>query len=159
YAIEFLWLALNSAGDSLPSWHKGSLSVPDVEMKTGVAGRLPLSLLATPKAHAVSKIMTLRVCTFNVNTLDPKRGDIVPGFLREQAQWHGFDILFLQETRTRQSNMIQSQTHVRITAAAQQGVGGVEIWLLRRHVNNSRLIFDAKAIQVVIAEPQLLILK
>ena len=135
------------------------MTVQSVAQKTGLKGRLPRQLSETQVFQTQIKTLRLAVGTFNVNTLDPKRGDLVPSFLREQVQWHGIDIFFLQETRTRQSCMVQSQTHVRVAVAANKGVGGVETWLLRRHVHNDRALFDPKTVQVLVAESQLLILK
>ena len=159
YAIEFLWMTFQCTESNLPGWNQSCLTVPDIARRVGLEDRLPRQLSVAPLLQAQTRMMTLAVGTFNVNTLDPKRGDVVPSFLREQVQWHGIDILFLQETRTRQSCMVQSSTHVRIAAAANKGVGGVETWLLRRHVNKDRALFDAKTVQVLLAESQLLILK
>ena len=81
--------------------------------------------------------LNLRVATFNVRSLQLK-GERFAGmtaYLRRQCVDRKIDIVCLQETRVRESQIIYSQDYVRFTAAGDtQGQGGTEIWI-SRHQN------------------------
>ena len=73
----------------------------------------------------------LTIASFNVRSLgddrDPYQG--LAAFLRRQFGHKGVDIVCLQETRVRQSQVLMSQDFVRFLAAADNGRGGVEVWI------------------------------
>ena len=54
-------------------------------------------------------------------------------YLRKQLQQYNIQVTCLQETRARQDAMIESHTHIRLVAAAAEGRGGTEVWLLKRN--------------------------
>ena len=160
YAIEFLWMLFQHQGPTtLPQWNDSSLQIPALHSEHGLPGRVPRQLVEPAESSITLKSVKLKVATFNVTTLDPKRGDLIPGYLREQLEWYGIEVLFLQETRTRESQLVQSQTHYRYTSAASQGIGGVETWLLRKHPTTNRLLFEKQHVQVLYATNQILIIK
>lgn len=160
-AIEHAWIFFQSQGDepSLPSWDDQVLVLPPVQQEQGIEGRLPLAFRRHENEKFVLKPLALSALTFNVNTLLPKAGNVMVGFLREQLSAHGFYIAFLQETRARASNVVRSSTHARIVSAAVSGHGGTEIWLLRRHPTQQFELFDLTKLIVLHASPEVLMVK
>ena len=134
------------------------LAIPTLQARQGVKGRLPKSLLERDSETLADKRLSLFFATYNVFTLDKHAGHFV-GYLREQVQAHGIDVLFLQETRSKKSNMILSQTHIRIISESANGKGGTEIWLLRAGPANRGRGFDHAQVQVLHADAETLILK
>ena len=122
-AIEHAWIFFQSQGDdpSLPSWDNQVMHLPPIQQEQGIEGRVPLAFQRHEKEQYVLKPLPLSALTFNVNTLLPKAGNVMVGFLREQLSAHGFYITFLQETRARTSNVVRSATHARIVSAAVSG--------------------------------------
>ena len=45
-------------------------------------------------------------------------------YMREQLEAHGSDVATLQETRTKSSQLVQANSHIRVTSAAQDGKAG-----------------------------------
>ena len=76
-------------------------------------------------------LVEITVASFNVRSLgndsDPYQG--IAAYLRRQFGHKGVDIVCLQETRVRTSQVIISQDFVRFLAAAENGNGGVELWI------------------------------
>ena len=80
---------------------------------------------------AIAKV-TLKVLTANVRTLkgvssDPSLSDKID-LLARQFDDENYDVVALQETRCRDSFTTLKGNYLRLTAAANHGQGGVEIW-------------------------------
>ena len=101
-------------------------------MHEDLAEKLPQELLKPPATTSVMKQLKIFAATYNVATLGKGSGGFVH-YLRQQAEMHGLDLLFLQETRSRKSQMVLSKSHIQITSEAINGVGGLELWLARSH--------------------------
>ena len=159
-AIEHFWWYFVSIGNrsDLPHMHDDMVMPPRVPVSMDVEARIPPILLEAMQNNLeVEKKCKFFLVTYNVGTLGPKDGGVKIQYLREQLEAHEVTIACLQETRARSSQMITSRTHVRITSAASQGHGGVEIWLLRTSRTN-RMLFDSKKVQVHLSQPEILIL-
>ena len=162
-AVEFLWMLFSPFSDqtcvTLPQWDGSVIQSGELQQAAGTSHRLPPSLLDDRGSKVIMKPIELTVATYNVNTLDSKKGGTTIGFLREQILWHDIDVMFLQESRTKTTQLAQSDTHYRATAAADQGQGGVETWLLRSRRRSGEQLFDRHSVHALIAEPELLLLK
>ena len=77
--------------------------------------------------------LQLRCVTYNVRSLKEDgqlMGLGITAFLRSQLEGRHYDIVFLQETRARQSCIQETADYRRfISASTPQGHGGTEIWL------------------------------
>jgi len=62
----------------------------------------------------------------------------------------------LPETRARTSGMIVSDTHIRLVAACENGMGGTEIWLAKRTSNGWVLGIKQSDVLALLSEPELL---
>ena len=165
-AIHWLWWALSFPETTLhlPASDGADIfysplqiaSTSDVKKNTAFRSRL------APAEKQMTRRLELHLVTYNVGTLR-QRGKysptLMPKYLREQIAAHEIHILFLQETRANVSSLFQSDTHIRLVAAAENGRGGVEIWLLRRHPKTQRLLCHANQIVVLLAEAEILIAK
>ena len=80
--------------------------------------------------------------------------------LREQAEYYGFHVIGLQETRTVLDDPCDSN-FVRLTSASQGGVGGCELWLARSQPygrnGDTPCYFQRQYAQVVHADEQILL--
>ena len=160
YAIEHFWWYFVSIGSrsDLPHMHNCTVTCPKVPVSMNVEAKIPPILFEALQSNpAADKKRSLFIVTYNVGTLGPKDGGVKIQYLREQLEAHEVTIACLQETRARSSQMITSRTHIRVTSAASQGHGGVEIWLLRTSRLN-RMLFDPKKVQVHLAQPEILML-
>ena len=127
-AIDFFWLFCKQGGQMYPPLSNGSLVLQPLEAETGIQGRVPAVLHEEqPKMNDQVKLK-LKVATYNVTSLRGKKCKYI-NYLREQTASHQIDVLFLQETRSPKSQLVTSSTHVRVSAAAEGGHGGVETWL------------------------------
>ena len=91
----------------------------------------------TPQATITSDVvLQLRCITYNARTLKDngeQAGIGVTALLRAQLTDKQYDIIFLQETRTRQSRVQETSDYRRyISAANATGGGGTEIWLSKK---------------------------
>ena len=102
-----------------------------MEVRSGVDGRLPRGLLTKEDNAVKAKKFRLFAVTYNVASLDQRRKPFAAQYLREQAEAHEVDLLFVQESRSRQTQMVISQSFFRIQVAADQGQGGLELWMAR----------------------------
>ena len=159
--IENFWWVFTELDEpsDLPRMHAGSLTTGCLDPPPGTHQRLPQKLLDEEGAvKFVDKYLKISILTFNVTSLHPGRGMQHVVYLREQLAACGHHIVCLQETRARSSQLVVSQTHFRITSAAEGGKGGVEIWLMR--AAKSGVQFVAKdSIRVLYATRGILILK
>ena len=161
YPIESFWLFFQQLSNGQRLLQQTTLTLPGVHIGGPASERLPDSLLRPvddSQEHVQTKL-SLFSATYNVLTLGEKAGGLFVQYLREQASAHCLDILFLQETRTRADQLIVSETHLRYTAAAQDGVGGVEIWLARSQAANGKPLFAQTQTQVLFASHQVMLLK
>ena len=80
--------------------------------------------------------------------------------LREQAEYYGFHVIGLQETRTVLDDPCDSN-FVRLISASQRGVGGCELWLARSQPygrnGDTPCYFQRQYAQVVHADEQILL--
>ena len=156
--IEFLWMVFQKDRKICPVADSSAIVLPPLSRKHGVEERLPQSLFEASPGTFSEKKLSLFCATYNVFTLGKQAGNFV-GYLRDQVQAHGIDVLFLQETRSKKSSMVLSQTHIRIVSEAVHGKGGTEIWLLRATTSNRGKGFVPEQVQVLLADPEMLILK
>ena len=159
FPIEYFWLFFQHLTNDRMLIQNQVLRLPGAHIGGTVSERLPAALVAQPRHEPTYKIWQLFLATYNVLTLGPKTGGIFVQYLREQVSSHGLDILFLQETRTRREQLVVSESHLRYTAAAHEGVGGIEIWLARVHARTGKPLFLKTETQVFHASPQIMLLK
>ena len=159
FPIESFWLYFRRLENGINLIRETKLCLPGVHIGGEAIDRLPESLVKLPVRESWWKKLNIYAATYNVMTLGPRAGNLFAQYLREQAVAHGLDILFLQETRSRQDQLVISATHYRYAAAAQDGVGGVEIWLARERQKSGHIAFDKATTQVLHATPQCLLLK
>ena len=163
--LEWLWLRLVPSTESEQSF-------PTITAHRVVADCSPplvSSNEAFPQLLRPEQVMEERrkeICfglaSYNVGSLlKPTNGrpdGMAPQeYLRRQAQAHGLSCLMLQETRARQSGMIESTTHLRLIAEAANGQGGTEIWIAKLDDKERKTGVSAKDVLVLAAEPQLLL--
>ena len=161
-AIELLWLAVLPCQEqeALPQASAHHLPFGVFQQETGTHGRLPEELLCPGKVFATAqKRLCLSTVSYNVSTLQPKKGGVFVAYLRAQLTAAKIHITFLQETRSRESNLVVSESHLRVVAAAEQGKGGIEIWLLRKDPDTGRICFDKHDIRVLFAAPGLMFVR
>ncbi|CAE7471111.1 unnamed protein product [Symbiodinium sp. CCMP2592] len=93
---------------------------------------VPAEAAALTDAH-----LALRLVTINVQTLEEDGHKNLPGrtpYIRAQLHEQGATFIGLQETRSKRTETIVSQTHLRYTSAADaSGNLGVELWISRHH--------------------------
>lgn len=164
FPIEQLWIVLQTDDEShvLPPVPGNQVILTSLEQAKGVAGRIMPSLLADQDAkEATNEVFKQKwnLLTYNVSSLQPRKSAFYVTYLRQQIAKAGYEVSFLQETRCRESQMLTSQSHYRLTSAAEAGRGGVEIWSLREKEPDCRTGFRKELIQVLHAEPQVLIAK
>jgi len=126
------------------------------------------SVLAAPDpmqvplaSQAAAEPLAIRLVSANVLTLRPAEEALsADGFTTRRLQlesiFHGLKVLAagLQETRTKRSLVREGRTHIMLSAEAEPtGNYGVELWLARTFVVDSRDIF------VVVSEPRRLVAK
>ena len=144
FSLDHFWLVFTpfSQQTDMPPWLEGKLC-PLEPHATAVCDRIPTCLVDTlqPQAETKEWPVHLRLVTYNVGTLGTKATQVKVQYMREQLEAHGCDVAMLQETRARSSQMVQSGTHIRVTAAAKDGKGGTEIWLLRTHPKSGSTLF------------------
>ena len=99
--------------------------------------------------------------TYNVGTLADKSNKherlSSQEYLREQCIAHGINVLFLQETRARSSNVVESATHTRYISRGQNGNGGTEIWIAKKNAQGRGTGATSRDVLILHAEPELLI--
>ena len=105
------------------------------------------------------KKLQLSAITYNVSSLQQNKGSYFVSYLRTQADTCEYDIVFLQETRSKQSQLTTSQSHFRLSAAAENGKGGSEIWLLRNRQSDGRKIFAKEHVRVLHASSEVLVVR
>ena len=90
----------------------------------------------SPKLPTQETVLQLRCLTYNARTLKDNgemTGMGVTALLRAQLTDRQYDVIFLQETRARESRVQETSDYSRyISAASEQGGGGTEIWLSKR---------------------------
>lgn len=159
-AIEMLWWFFSGFDEtgSLPECHGGWLQIKPMEDTTGP--QLPPRFVKEQEATVMRMVkLRLAAVTYNVSSLQQKKGSYFISYLRSQADACEYETVFLQETRSRASQLVQSQTHFRLTSAASEGRGGVEIWLLRSRASDGKTVFHKQDFCVVHATPEILIVK
>lgn len=159
--VEVLWIFFDQlrAKPTFPCVEDNHLVLPPMEVRSGVDGRLPGGLLTKEDNAVKAKKFRLFAVTYNVASLDQRRKPFAAQYLREQAEAHEVDLLFVQESRSRQTQMVISQSFFRIQVAADHGQGGLELWMARTDPRTKGQIFERAHINVLHAEAELLIVK
>ena len=147
-SIEHFWLYFTGMNSSreLPAFEEGKLRVVRISPLPGGRVPVPEQMLQMQSSDLESRDrkVNLFLCSYNVGTLAPREPGVKIQYLREQLDT---------------SQMVTSATHVRVTSAANSGVGGTEVWLLRRMRKSGVTLFDPKQVQVYVALPEVLILR
>ena len=123
--LDSLWMCCGKADDAYPTIANGKVILPRYGRDSGLEGRLPAAVLpdqATPRIEI--KTVKLSAITYNVQSLGTRAGPGQVQYLREQLAYGRYEIAFLQETRTKHSNMIVSDSHIRLCSEAENGKGG-----------------------------------
>lgn len=160
--IEWLWMFVRKEDRQgiLPVCKDSSFILPPLCRKMGVQGRLPPKLLKMNDSPLeVDKKLQLSVLTYNVASLQTHKGQMQVAFTREQVQAHELHVACFQETRSKSSNLVISNTHYRIVSAAHAGKGGLETWLLRRRPKTGETFFEKSQIVVLFAHPEMLLVR
>ena len=164
--IELLWLYVQSAfmDDSYPE-------LEDEELRSDVVFS-PVDkreVLLQPVVEGLHQTVVgeakidLGVLTYNVGSFFAVRqtGSFLGRceYIRQQLVSHGVHIACFQETRSKQTGVFPSATHFRFVAAANNGRGGCEIWLLRMLKGTSKQLLRKEDVIVHWDAPELLILQ
>ena len=99
----------------------------------------------------VAKTATLKLATANVGTFT-YQGDLVNASenykvndLLQQCLEHEFDLIGVQETRSRSSQHVQNGPFARLISAGRRGQAGVELWVNEQQISQKfGFPFDAK---------------
>lgn len=165
FGIESFWFwltcQLNRGSNIFPCVRNESIVTADLFPRPDLKQCLPDLLLqhGQERSHFRYGLFSLYVCSYNVATLGQKAGGVYVRFLREQAWAHQLDVLFLQETRSKESQMVLSQTHIRLVSAAAKGVGGLETWLRRASGQKEIKGFEVQDTHVLLSEPEIFLVK
>ena len=139
FALRWLWLLARLAQpdcQELPPREGDNLLLPDRAQLSGLPGQVPwtfgygenVNLVTTDKLS-----FDLKLVTFNVRSLkDPVPEPFTFGshtLLEAQLVDLGIEVIGLQETRSRQSCMTSSKHFEKFNSAANQGHGGVALWI------------------------------
>lgn len=156
--LDSLWLYMGNQSEAYPSISNGKLVLPEYGQDSGLEGRLPPAVLPDPTPHTTDiKTVKLSAITYNVQSLGARAGPGQTQYIREQLAHGGYEIAFLQETRTKHSNMVVSDSHIRLCSEARNGKGGTEIWLLRHHGASTKELFPKQSIQVLYSDSEIII--
>ena len=163
-SIQWLWFIASgiSAPPDLPIAEDGTFSCVQPQKIDAPTDKFPT--ISVPEVQGEVIHFQLGILTYNVGTLGngTKATHMwQPVYLRDQLQAHQAHIVCLQETRARESTLIESTTHIRLISAANKGQGGTEIWLLKTTKPDvgAKMLIRAQDITVVHANPELLIAK
>ena len=159
YGLEFLWIRFAKTTHGARLAGHDCLCLPRVDIGGPVEKRLPKAVYDHRVESTGMKKFDLTMVTYNVQTLSKKAGGMFVQYLRDQAASHQIDVLFLQETRSKKSQLVVSSTHFRYVAAAENGVGGLETWLARSVEGHRRTLFSKEQVQVLKATNQVLLIK
>ena len=157
-AIEWAWATMDHyvRPGQVPDFYGGSLHWDDVRQAEYIPW-LHLPTQVEPHRDNQTQVDFMMV-SYNVSTLkQPARA----ANLRQQFHHYGIMLAGLQETRTKEDDIPDSTYYIRIIAAAQQGVGGCELWCAR-HLpfgcqGQEKIYITRDRLQVIYTDPQLLI--
>ena len=158
-SIENLWWQFVRSDEncSLPSIGARAISAKRLDVPLEEDARLPHRLLQPQVTMPhIDKVLKISIMTFNVLSL---HGGHHVAYMREQVAACGHHIVCLQETRVKTSKLVVSQSHFRVTSAAQVGHGGTEIWLLRSDARSGVQYVTKDRIRVLYATSEILILR
>ena len=163
-AIEYLWLYIRSGtcpnSTPYPTRIGENLILPEYHKDEGLEGRLPRPLLPGP--HGETRTLAtvkLSAVTYKVQSLESQHRQGRTAYLREQLAHSRFEVAFLQETRAKQTSMILSSSHIRLSAASVDGKGGTEIWLLRHRGDDTRELFPRQEVRALYSDNEMLIVR
>lgn len=114
-----------------------------------------------------SEVQPLTMISFNVRTLNAQRDELelhtavgAYAFLEAQLVDRKVDIAFLQETRSRSSQVLSSSHYKRFAVAASNGNGGTEIWVAQQPMSRGGLrLLHGKNHVVLHQDPECLMLR
>ena len=100
--------------------------------------------------------LDLRILSHNVQSL---LGKIQ--YYRAQTHSAKFNVIGLQETASRSSQVTKADNFLRLAVAAQQGHGGIELWLSTMYpiawISNRPVFWDLNNVIIIHQDPQLLV--
>ena len=164
--LEWLWtmyIPQSNLEEAYPDFQDGSIHATGLTTTADVSLALPTLLQPTGPTGDNITYADFGVATYNVGSLQNASGTVqdtvlrTQEYLRQQAHCHEIDCLFLQETRAKNSNLISSDTHLRLVAASNNRKGGTEIWLRKRRVNGTATGLKQQDVLVLVSEPELMI--
>ena len=114
-----------------------------------------------------AEVSTLTCVSFNVRTLNAHSDEMTLhgsvgayALLEAQLVDRCVDIAFLQETRCRTSHVLSSANYKRFAAAADNGVGGTEVWIAQRPMTSGGMqLIRGKNHVVLYQHPECLIVR
>ena len=131
-------------------WYPPNPPSPDLEW-------LPYLSKVTSTSDGSHIQLELCIGSYNVGSIKEAGR---AAYLRDQAQHRGYHILGLQETRSTIDDPGDSN-YIRLVAAADRGIGGVELWLNRTipiaTTLNDKIYWDREQLQVLHATSQILL--
>ena len=105
---------------------------------------------------------TLRCGTYNVRTLREERTLPPTGaaeYLRTQLTLLQYHVCALQETRAKESTMIEASDFIRLIAAGEGGQGGCELWFSKQQSFGGHERCGVQHLTVLHQEPSLLVVR
>ena len=165
--IEWLWLRLipfTNKEEAFPHISGCALEAHCFRSASSTSMVFPSLLQPQQPMEEKTKTISFGLATYNVGSL-LRPGTEGPDsmapqeYLRQQATAHGITCLFLQETRARQSGLIESNTHIRIIAAASNGVGGTEIWIAKINDKRQKTGIKVKDVLVLYTTTQIVLVR
>ncbi len=105
---------------------------------------------------------TLRCGTYNVRTLREERTLPPTGaaeYLRTQLTLLQYHVCALQETRAKESTMIEASDFIRLIAAGERGQGGCELWFSKQQSFGGHEKCGVQHLTVLHQEPSLLVVR
>ena len=162
--LESLWLLGAIDGPEETRWptregnhvtYEQTSTLPTYELS------LPSTIWEDEQWQQKLRSCELGFASYNVGTLADKSSKherlSSQEYLREQCIAHGINVLFLQETRARSSNVVESATHTRYISCGQNGNGGTEIWIAKKNAQGRGTGATSRDVLILHAEPELLI--
>lgn len=118
--------------------------------------------MAQEKRQGQIRMMTYNVRTMNERTEGYDRYDGInthAAIIRRQLTENGIQIAAFQETRARDSGLIESSDWIRLISKCDAGTGGTEIWLSKTNSidEEKKVVFEKRAITVIEHNPEVII--
>ena len=156
--IEWAWAMIDPThrGDEVPNFYQEQLHWTHWKPPQNDLDWLP-NMPTIPDKTTPTLDFSLNLATYNVSTL---KEPAAAAFLRSQLQYFHLHVVGLQETRTHENDIPDSDFY-RFIAVSDHGVGGCELWVNRQlhygQEGDHKQFFERKDFQVVHATAQVLI--